>query len=173
MYVTAFLSYFKYYLGCVLDCLWKKTEEVCMSIYYVLSFTCRKIDEDTFLPTLMYVLIHGNVTVYEWKHNEPPPNQNQNGTGTALESEKVAEELEIDWGDIDVSTNDQQSSTSPAGIDFGTSGIDFGESEINFDTDVDLSAITIEDSGDVDEAITVAETKAEASGTVALMYNIQ
>ena len=132
-------------------------------LFFIHNFH-RKIDEDTFLPTLMYVIIHGNVTVYEWKHNEPPPNQNQNGTGAELGSEKVADELEIDWGDIDTPTNDQQTSTSTAGIDFGTSEINFGESEINFDADVDLSAITIEDSGDVDEVVTVAKTKADTSG---------
>ena len=34
--------------------------------------TLRGADE-TFLPMLSYILKHGNVTVYEWKHGNPPP----------------------------------------------------------------------------------------------------
>ena len=119
----------------------------------------------------MYVLTHGNVTVYEWKHDEPPPNQNQNETENTQGNE--TEELEIDWGDLGSSGDNQQALPSTAEIDFGkseidfgTSEIDFGESEIDFGVDIDLSAITIEDSGEVDEAIATTEVKAQASGII-------
>ena len=112
---------------------------------------CRKIDEEKFLPVLMYILTHGNVTVYEWKHDEPPPNQNRNGTGVKLENGNENGDFEIDWGDLNPSSDDQQDSATAAGIDFGESDIDFGESEIDFGTDIDLSTITIEDSGEVGE----------------------
>ena len=109
----------------------------------------RKIDEDNFLPMLMYVLTHGNVTVYEWKYNEPPPNQNGQKSETDHDNGMTSDNLEIDWGDIGSSSNDQEAPTALPQIDFGESGIDFGESEIDFGVDVDLSAITIEDSGEV------------------------
>jgi hypothetical protein len=100
----------------------------------------------------MYILTHGNVTVYEWKHDEPPPNQNQNGTGIKPENGNENGDFEIDWGDLSPSSNDQQDSATAAGIDFGEPNIDFGESEIDFGTaDIDLSAITIEDSGQIGE----------------------
>ena len=116
----------------------------------------------------MYILTHGNVTVYEWKHDEPPPNQNQNETEDKLGNGNVTEDLEIDWGDLSASSDDKQASPVKDGIDFGESGIDFGESEIDFGADVDLSSITIEDSGEVggDEVVTSATitTKAQPSG---------
>ena len=119
-----------------------------MSCNYTLY---RKIDEEKFLPVLMYVLTHGNVTVYEWKHDEPPPDQNKNGTDIKLENENGNGDFEIDWGDLNRSSDDQQESATAAGIDFGEPDIDFGESEIDFGTDIDLSTITIEDSGEVGE----------------------
>ena len=95
----------------------------------------------------MYVLTHGNVTVYEWKYNEPPSNQNAE---TDLGNAKESDDLEIDWGDIVSSSDNQQALPAVPEIDFGDeAGIDFGESEIDFGIDVDLSAITIEDSGEV------------------------
>ena len=124
----------------------------------------------------MYILTHGNVTVYEWKHDEPPPSQNQNGTGNKLENGNEKSDFEIDWGDLSPSPNDQQdSATAAPGIDFGEPGIDFGESEIDFGTgDIDLSSITIEDSGEVGEQASRAvvggldaatKTAAQPSGT--------
>ena len=29
--------------------------------------------DEKFLPMLSYILKHGNVSVYEWKHGKPPP----------------------------------------------------------------------------------------------------
>ena len=152
-----------------------------------ISYTklCRKIDEEKFLPVLMYILTHGNVTVYEWKHDEPPPSQNQNGTGNKLENENENEngDFEIDWGDLNPSSDDDQQakdSAAAAGIEFGELGIDFGESEIDFSaTDIDLSAITIEDSGEIGEQssefeavgevdTTTTKTTAQLSGTAKL-----
>ena len=134
------------------------------------SYMYRKIDEEKFLPLLMYVLTHGNVTVYEWKHDEPPPDQNQNGTGIKLENGNG--DFEIDWGDLTdpPAPDDQPGSAAAAGIDFGEPGIDFGESEIDFGTtDVDISAITIEDSGEVGERSneTVGESHTVVTNTTA------
>ena len=133
-------------------------------------FCYRKIDEEKFLPMLMYILTHGNVTVYEWKHDEPPPSQNQNVTEDKLGNGNVTEDLaEIDWGDTGASSDDTPTSHTQDGIDLGESGIDFGESEIDFGADVDISSITIEDSGEVggDEIVTSAAitTKAQPSGS--------
>ena len=130
----------------------------------IVNYTCRKIDEEKFLPVLMYILTHGNVTVYEWKHDEPPPNQNQNGTGVKLENGNESGDFEIDWGDLSPSSGDQQ--------EFATSAeIDFGESEIDFGTDIDLSTITIEESGEIDETsgtvdelVVATNTPAQTSG---------
>ena len=107
----------------------------------------------------MYILTHGNVTVYEWKHDEPPPNQNQNETSITLENGNEKGDFEIDWGDLNPSSDDQQDSATAAGISFGEPDIDFGESEIDFGADIDLSTITIEDSGEV------GEQSSEAVGT--------
>ena len=117
----------------------------------------------------MYVLTHGNVTVYEWKYNEPPPNQNGQKGDNGLDNGTTSESLEIDWGDIGSSSNDQEAPTALPEIDFGESGIDFGESEIDFGVDVDLSAITIEDSGEVcveegDRGTAATESKAKPPG---------
>lgn len=118
---------------------------------------------------LMYILTHGNVTVYEWKHDEPPPSQNQNETEDKLGDGNVTEDLEIDWGDLGASSNNKQASPTKDGIDFGESGIDFGELEIDFGADVDITSITIEDSGEVggDEIVTSAAitTEAQPSGS--------
>ena len=107
----------------------------------------------------MYILTHGNITVYEWKHDEPPPNQNQNEAEIKLENGNENGDFEIDWGNLNPSSDDQQES---AGIE---TGIDFGESEIDFGTDIDLSSIIIEDSGEiVDELAVVTKTTAQPSG---------
>lgn len=117
----------------------------------------------------MYILTHGNVTVYEWKHDEPPPSQNQNGTGNKLENANENGNLEIDWGDLNPSSDDDQQakdSAAAAGIEFGELGIDFGESEIDFSaTDIDLSAITIEDSGEIGEQSSEFEAVGEVDTT--------
>ena len=117
----------------------------------------------------MYVLTHGNITVYEWKYNEPPPNQNGQKSETDRDNGLASDNLEIDWGDIGASSNDQEAPTALPEIDFGESGIDFGESEIDFGIDVDLSAITIEDSGEVcgeegDRGTADTETKTRPPG---------
>ena len=112
----------------------------------------------------MYVLTHGNVTVYEWKHDEPPPNQNQNQNETEIKLGNGNEngDFEIDWGNLNPSCDDQQELATAAGIE---TGIDFGESEIDFGTDIDLSSIVIEDSGEiVDELAVVTKTTAQPSG---------
>lgn len=121
----------------------------------------------------MYILTHGNVTVYEWKHDEPPPNQNGNETGIKLENGNENGDFEIDWGDLNPSSGDQQVSTIAAGIDFGEPEIDFGESEIDFGTDIDLSTITIEDSGEVGEQTSgesAMATKATAQQPLGTLY---
>lgn len=113
----------------------------------------------------MYILTHGNVTVYEWKYDEPPPSQNQNETEAKIGNENVTEDLEIDWGDLGSSSNDQPTLPTTDGIDFGESELDFGESEIDFGIDVDLSSITIEDSGEVDgDGTTAVTSKAQPTG---------
>ena len=121
----------------------------------------------------MYILTHGDVTVYEWKHDEPPPNQNQNETGIKLENGNENGDFEIDWGDLSASSGDQQDSTAAAGIDFGEPEIDFGESEIDFGTDIDLSTITIEDSGEVGEqtigAVATKTTAQQPLGIIIIM----
>lgn len=122
----------------------------------------------------MFVLTHGNVTVHEWKHDKPPPNQNQNQTvtGTRTGNENECEVFEIDWGDLGSSSDNQEKSPATTGIDFGESEIDFGESEIDFGADIDLSSITIEDSGEVggemnkalDEVVIATTSKSQPSG---------
>lgn len=120
----------------------------------------------------MYILTHGNVTVYEWKHDEPPPDQNQNGTGVKPKNGNETGDFEIDWGDLNPSSNDQQELATAEEIDFGKPDIEFEESGIDFGTDIDLSSITIEDSGEVgvatgqliDELAVNTKTTAQPSG---------
>ena len=65
--------------------------------------------------------------------------QPQTQSSLELESESGNADLEIDWGSV--VTSDASTGQSD--------GINFGESEIDFSADaVDLSVITIEDSGE-------------------------
>lgn len=91
------------------------------------------VNSEQFLSMLSYILKHGNVTVYEWEHGEPPVrDQNQNAvTGN------VTEDASIDWG-----LDSGVSATQDDGIDFGE--IDFGDSVLG---ENDLTAITLEESG--------------------------
>lgn len=87
------------------------------------------VNSEQFLSMLSYILKHGNVTVYEWEHGEPPvQDQNQNA---------VTEDASIDWG-----LDSGVSATQDDGIDFGE--IDFGDSVLG---ENDLTSITLEESG--------------------------
>ncbi len=55
---------------------------------------------DNFLAMLSYVLKHGNVTVYEWKHGEAPPTTTPLTLMTAKTATTTAESADIDWGDV-------------------------------------------------------------------------
>ncbi len=46
---------------------------------------------------LSYVLKHGNVSVYEWKHGNGPPATTM--SATTQSSAVTAESADIDWGD--------------------------------------------------------------------------
>lgn len=114
-------------------------------------------DEEKFLPMLLFVLIHGNVTIYQWKHGVPPQDQNTAETTPVqpAQAERDEDVLEIDWGgntnDAAVPPSDSTPTTGQSdGIGFG---IDFGETEIDFSIDetVDLSCITVEESGETEE----------------------
>ena len=79
--------------------------------------------------------------------------QPQTQSSLELESESGNADLEIDWGSV--VTSDASTGQSD--------GINFGESEIDFSADaVDLSVITIEDSGegggDIETESTVENT---------------
>lgn len=102
----------------------------------------------------MYVLIHGNVTVYEWKHGVPPENQNTGRKDEVEEAAQSERDDEIDWG-----ADDDTAAASPAAdpttvqdqeIDFG---IDYGEIDFGADDSVDISCITIEETGEIDEVV--------------------
>ena len=85
---------------------------------------------------LSFILKNGNVTVFQWKHGDAPTlKQNLNTRNGNNETD-----FNIDWGSESgmVSRHDD-------GIDFG--GIDFGDLELE-GAEVDLSCITLEDSGD-------------------------
>ncbi|XP_064397823.1 CDK5 regulatory subunit-associated protein 3-like [Halichondria panicea] len=99
-------------------------------VQYITSKSC---DEDNFLPMLSYVLKHGNVTVYEWKHGNGPPETTTSMSAGSQSAAVIAESADIDWGDE---------------IDFGEPEIDFGDSN-----EVDITCITLEDSGDVARAL--------------------
>ena len=58
----------------------------------------RSCDEDNFLPMLSYVLKHGNVTVYEWKHGKPPPTSSTSVVNQSMVS-VAAESADINWGE--------------------------------------------------------------------------
>ncbi|KAL5508879.1 hypothetical protein EMCRGX_G004141 [Ephydatia muelleri] len=80
----------------------------------------RRADEK-FLPMLSYILKHGNVTVYEWKHGNPPPEPQvqcvlPSSTNTANEGA-----LEIDWGG-DLEAGQDGAGEEVLGVD--TSGFD-------------------------------------------------
>ena len=59
----------------------------------------RSCDEDNFLPMLSYVLKHGNVTVYEWKHGNGPPETTTSMSAGSQSAAVIAESADIDWGD--------------------------------------------------------------------------
>ncbi len=48
---------------------------------------------------LSYVLKHGNVSVYEWKHGNGPPASTTSMSATTQSSAVTAESAVIDWGD--------------------------------------------------------------------------
>jgi hypothetical protein len=92
------------------------------------------VTEDQYLPVLSYILKHGNVTVYQWKHEEAPvPDQTErNGN--------EAEEPGIDWG-----LGSAVVSREDGGIDFGE--IDFGDTSLG-DLEEGVAIITLEESGE-------------------------
>lgn len=111
--------------------------------------TFSTVDEDQYLPMLSYVLKYGNVTVYQWRHGEPPAlDQNQ----TPAENGNVTEELRIDW-ELDTGMVSRQDD----GIDFGE--IDFGDLAIEGEGEGGVSIITLEGSGtgEVEEGVASQE----------------
>lgn len=60
------------------------------------TFYYRSCDEDHFLPLLSYILKHGNVTVYKWKHGTEPE---ANIPTTKLTEVSSNDTIDIDWGE--------------------------------------------------------------------------
>ena len=131
---------------------------MCICIQYANTFLCvlyfnRTPAEEKFLPMLLFILIHGNVSIYQWKHGMPPPEKDTTGQfAEVTQSETNDESLEIDWGGSgDAATIPGSEpalvSSQSDGIEFG---IDFGDSEIDLGTDetVELSCITVEETGE-------------------------
>ncbi|XP_045767296.1 CDK5RAP3-like protein [Maniola jurtina] len=107
------------------------------------------------LPLLQYVVEHGNTTVYQWSYGEPPLSIEPHPIQIGLEDDQAAGD-QIDFGDsaeIDFGSGDVS-----AEIDFGDGDaggeIDWGNMDAAADVDaaVDISAISLDESGIVVEA---------------------
>ena len=109
---------------------------------------------------LSYILKYGNVTVYQWRHGEPPAlDQNQ----IPAENGNVTEEPSIDWG-LDTGMVSRQDD----GIDFGD--IDFGDLAIEGEGEGGMSIITLEGSG-TGEGVALQEGMSSQEG-VALQEGV-
>ena len=91
---------------------------------------------------LSYILKNGNVTVYQWRYGKAPVVEQRQENRNVTE-----EEVGIDWGySVGVVSREDD------GIDFG--GIDFGDLTLEGgEGEVDLSCISLEESGDGGVAI--------------------
>lgn len=82
---------------------------------------CRHAD-GTFLPMLSYILKHGNVTLYEWKHGNPPPEVKVQPAVAPPPSKADEAPLEIDWGGGDLDGEQGGAGEELMGVD--TSGFE-------------------------------------------------
>ncbi|KAM9296393.1 CDK5 regulatory subunit-associated protein 3 [Gastrophryne carolinensis] len=81
------------------------------------SFVCESSPEEA-LPLLRYLQKHGDTTVYEWRTGEVPEIVERPDVKEVEEVPKPAEEGDIDWGDIGLTTQNAAQQTSED-IDWG------------------------------------------------------